>query len=41
MPDRKSAAGENISIIMEICLTISAIMEICDTMRIGREVVFP
>ena len=35
-----SAAGENISIIMEIRLTISTIMEICVTMRIGREVVF-
>ncbi len=36
-----SAAGENISIIMEMCLTISTIMEICVTMRFGREVVFP
>ena len=36
-----SAAGEDISIIMEIWRTISTIMEICGTMHIGKGVVFP
>ena len=36
-----SAAGANISIIMEMHREISTIMEICATMLFGKGVVFP